>query len=91
MILYYRLMTKWSGLGDSTDLSRMGLSQQPQLTSRKDILPQSFSLFSSENVRDLSPDIGVKVGMAAERGNPGDARVYRNHEKNRKWEKWGKR
>jgi hypothetical protein len=28
MILYYRLMTKWSGLGDSTELSRMGLSQR---------------------------------------------------------------
>jgi hypothetical protein len=27
MILYYRLMTKGSGLGDSTKLSRMGLSQ----------------------------------------------------------------
>jgi hypothetical protein len=27
VILYYRLMTKWSGLGDSTELSRMGLSQ----------------------------------------------------------------
>jgi hypothetical protein len=27
MILYYRLMTKWSGLGDSTELFRMGLSQ----------------------------------------------------------------
>jgi GTP:adenosylcobinamide-phosphate guanylyltransferase len=27
MILYYRLMTKLSGLGDSTELSRMGLSQ----------------------------------------------------------------
>jgi hypothetical protein len=26
MILYYRLMTKWSGLGDSKELSRMGLS-----------------------------------------------------------------
>jgi hypothetical protein len=26
-ILYYRLMTKWGGLGDSTELSRMGLSQ----------------------------------------------------------------
>jgi hypothetical protein len=26
MNLYYRLMTKWSGLGDSTKLSRMGLS-----------------------------------------------------------------
>jgi hypothetical protein len=27
MILYYRLMTKWSVLGDNTELSRMGLSQ----------------------------------------------------------------
>jgi hypothetical protein len=27
VILYYRLMTKWSGLGDSTELSQMGLSQ----------------------------------------------------------------
>jgi hypothetical protein len=27
MILYYRLMTKESGLGDSTELSQMGLSQ----------------------------------------------------------------
>jgi hypothetical protein len=27
MILYYRLMTKWSGLGDSAKLSRMGLLQ----------------------------------------------------------------
>jgi hypothetical protein len=27
MILYYRLMTKWSGLGDSTELPQMGLSQ----------------------------------------------------------------
>jgi hypothetical protein len=26
MILYYRLMTKWSGLRDSTELSWMGLS-----------------------------------------------------------------
>jgi hypothetical protein len=24
VILYYRLMTKWSGLGNSTELSRMG-------------------------------------------------------------------
>jgi hypothetical protein len=27
MILYYRLMTKRSGLGDSTELSWVGLSQ----------------------------------------------------------------
>jgi hypothetical protein len=34
MILYYRLMTKWSGLGDSTELSRMGLSQLEPPSSR---------------------------------------------------------
>jgi hypothetical protein len=28
MLLYYRLMTKWSGLGDSTELSRVGLSHR---------------------------------------------------------------
>jgi hypothetical protein len=27
MLLYYRLKTKWSGLGDSTELYRVGLSQ----------------------------------------------------------------
>jgi hypothetical protein len=30
MILYYRLMTKWSGLGDSTQLAQVGLSQLVQ-------------------------------------------------------------
>jgi hypothetical protein len=30
MILYYHLTTKWSGLGDSTELSRMGLSHVHQ-------------------------------------------------------------
>jgi hypothetical protein len=29
MILYYRLRTKWSGLGDSTKLSWMGLVSEP--------------------------------------------------------------
>jgi hypothetical protein len=28
ILLYYRLMTKWSGLGDITELSRVGLSQR---------------------------------------------------------------
>jgi hypothetical protein len=28
MLLYYRLMTQWSGLGDSTQLSRVGLSPE---------------------------------------------------------------
>jgi hypothetical protein len=35
MILHYRLMTKWSGLGDSTELSRMGLSQLGYVASSK--------------------------------------------------------
>jgi hypothetical protein len=33
MILYCHLLTKWSGLGDSTKLSRIGLSQGMRLTS----------------------------------------------------------
>jgi hypothetical protein len=37
MILYYRSMTKWSGLGDSTKLSRMGL---PQLVSEHPYAPE---------------------------------------------------
>jgi hypothetical protein len=32
MILYYRLMPKWSGVGDSTELSRLGLSQTIQIS-----------------------------------------------------------
>jgi hypothetical protein len=28
MLLYYRLMTKWIGLGDSMELSQVGLSHQ---------------------------------------------------------------
>jgi hypothetical protein len=28
ILLYYRLMTKWSGLGDSMELSLVGLSQE---------------------------------------------------------------
>jgi hypothetical protein len=31
ILLYYRLMTKWSGLGDSTELSQVGLSQQERV------------------------------------------------------------
>jgi hypothetical protein len=31
ILLYYRLMTKWSGLGDSTELSRVGLSHTSEL------------------------------------------------------------
>jgi hypothetical protein len=36
MILYYRLMNKWGGLGDSTELSRVGLSpgQRPAASTR---------------------------------------------------------
>jgi hypothetical protein len=37
-ILYYRLMTKWSGLGDSIELSRVGLSHSP--TEKKPVVYQ---------------------------------------------------
>jgi hypothetical protein len=30
ILLYYRLMTKKSGLGDSTELSQVGLSHSPK-------------------------------------------------------------
>jgi hypothetical protein len=33
MLLYYRLMTKWSGLGDSTELFRVRLSHRATITS----------------------------------------------------------
>jgi hypothetical protein len=40
MVPYYHLMTKWSGLGDSTELSRVGLSQyQIQRTVRATSYP----------------------------------------------------
>jgi hypothetical protein len=39
MIPYYRLMTKCSGLGDSTELSRVGLSQLPLLPSARNAPP----------------------------------------------------
>jgi hypothetical protein len=32
ILIYYRLMTKWSGLGDSTELSRVGLSHWSYLS-----------------------------------------------------------
>jgi hypothetical protein len=38
MILYYRLMTKRSGLGDSTELSRVGLSYYPSTRLLEDII-----------------------------------------------------
>jgi hypothetical protein len=43
ILLYYRLMTKWSGLGDSTELSRVGLSQTPLL-----MLNQSLTQIGNE-------------------------------------------
>jgi hypothetical protein len=46
MILYYRLMTKWSGLGDSTELSRMRLSQWGNLILKRGI--QQISSLSDE-------------------------------------------
>jgi hypothetical protein len=52
MLLYYRLMTKWNGLGDSTELSRVGLSQvnlheELQKNKRKNYLQKSALCFTS--------------------------------------------
>jgi hypothetical protein len=47
MILYYRLMTKWSGLGDSTELSWMGLSQ--------DLLAYTLILLCSDRQLSSGP------------------------------------
>jgi hypothetical protein len=50
MILYYRLMTKWSGLGDSTELSRMGLSHVPQ-----NLAPNQLASVTAEAHRSVDP------------------------------------
>jgi hypothetical protein len=49
MILYCRLMTKWSGLGDSTELSRVGLSHRP----RGGFPDKRYALTDSDVRRDV--------------------------------------
>jgi hypothetical protein len=57
MLLYYRLMSKWSGLGDSTELSRVGLSQTPFDTPMS---PGTFVAFSKFHLNTSnSPNVKV--------------------------------
>jgi hypothetical protein len=44
MILYYCLITKWSGLGDSTELSRMGLPQKPPTNHPKNLMKNTIKI-----------------------------------------------
>jgi hypothetical protein len=61
VILYYRLMTKWSGLGDSTELSQMGLSQlTPQLLAIFTKLLQRFIAVDKVTIRG-DPKLHVHV------------------------------
>jgi hypothetical protein len=58
MILYYRLMTKRSGLGDSTKLSRMGL---PQGCPLKIVFPHLFEICNQQDWsvrRVCNPEFG---------------------------------
>jgi hypothetical protein len=55
MILYYRLMTKWSGLGDSTELSRVGLSQHVYTENG----PQDPPVSRSEKAQAEAGHVGV--------------------------------
>jgi hypothetical protein len=57
MILDYRLMTKWIGLGNSTELSRVGLSQYTT-PSR---LPVKFGAFASPGFRCKSLIISLSL------------------------------
>jgi hypothetical protein len=45
MILYYHLLTKWSGLGDSTELSQMGLSHRVSYISTNEPSPRAHSQY----------------------------------------------
>jgi hypothetical protein len=58
MILYYRLMTKWSGLADSTELSRMGLSQAHNLVSQR----RQQRRWSGGTSRPVASATGVRQG-----------------------------
>jgi hypothetical protein len=52
MLIYYRLMTKWSGLGDSTELSRVGLSQLQFSLSISALQNPNFAWRSCSNRRE---------------------------------------
>jgi hypothetical protein len=51
-------MTKWSGLGDSTELSRVGLSQLDIACVHHDI-PKDLTLSAEERRHSLTPHLVV--------------------------------
>jgi hypothetical protein len=52
MLLYYRLMTKQSGLGDSTELSRVGLSQDRLKIANKKRQRMKSEVCGKQNYKD---------------------------------------
>jgi hypothetical protein len=52
MLLYYRLMTKWCGLGDSTELSRVGLSQHSSVQNQ--VLPSYNYVLCISSIEETS-------------------------------------
>jgi hypothetical protein len=61
ILLYYRLMTKWSGLCDSTELSRVGLSHVPS-----SLTPLTQLAHPSHRPQPLSTSRSNRRGCKAE-------------------------
>jgi hypothetical protein len=61
ILLYYRLMTKWSGLCDSTELSRVGLSHVPS-----SLTPLAQLAHPSHRPQPLSTSRSNRRGCKAE-------------------------
>jgi hypothetical protein len=59
MILYYRLMTKRSGLGDSTELSRVGLSQEADVLAGEALRPLFLCACMSESEQSVDNVLNV--------------------------------
>jgi hypothetical protein len=75
MLLYYRLMTKWSGLDDSTELSRMGLSHSPDrqvfMTTNETLGPSGTQ--PDRFLEDISADELSKNAPTNETSDDGNA------------------
>jgi hypothetical protein len=77
MLLYYRLMTKWSGLGDSTELSRVRLSHRAPLAPPLYVrAPRQAGVHRSERCAQ-APVLDVGGPWSVPRATP--ARVGRPH------------
>jgi hypothetical protein len=61
ILLYCRLMTKWSGLGDSTELSRMGLSQAAPT---REVGAFTLSPRAAEAAEETTPGAGAGAPAA---------------------------